>query len=184
MFGEIFSFSHFTKSWWARIFPRATLITLIASIKAFALLLFSKSYFHFLHHRENNLLIYLLLTQKSHSALLRRRFHLTSNSSQQMICRWFSCSSKTQDPGGINWLFCSIFLMLSVWKKKIKHVGSEGLCLMKILLLVALISIDLEWSGTNVKEWHCDALLELKLWPMETTTMSNSLFVPQWAVTL
>ena len=150
----------------SEFFPRATLITLIASIKAFALLLFSKSHFHFLNQCENNLLIYLLLTQKSHSALLRRRFHLTSNSSQQMICRWFSCSSKTQDPGGINWLFCSIFLMLSVWKKKIKHVGSEGRAVSDEDFTFG--SIDIYWSRMI---WNkCERMTLWRFVRVETVT--------------
>ena len=69
-------------------------------IKVFAFLLFSKSIFNFLHHCE--LICWFILCW--HKNLIQSGFHLTSNSSRQMICRWFS----SQELG--KWIMCRIIM--------------------------------------------------------------------------
>ena len=99
-----------------------------------------------------NLLIYLLLTQKSHS--LDFKFQSTNDLS---LISSPSPNSRVWGNGIISRTIENP-MMPDVKILQIPETIKSGM--MKTLLLMSIvISIDLEWSGANVKEWHCDALL-------------------------
>ena len=99
-----------------------------------------------------NLLIYLLLTQKSHS--FDFKFQPTNDLS---LISSPSPNSRVWGNGIISrTILLEIPLMPDVKILQIPETWDDEDFSLDISIV---ISIDLEWSGANVKEWHCDALL-------------------------